>query len=131
MKTAGKKTQPPSLLLEKPHRARVPGYCRKVLVCMCDDGMIYTLAALAKMAGIKYHTIVTRIRTYGFDSPLILLPKAESGKTINGEDVITSTGQGGNEAWAKLSARPRTERLARLRQPGSFEKRGETQCQEI
>ena len=74
----------PTRIIKKPALATVAGYKRQVMICETDDGERYTLYALAKHIGIAYSSLIQRLRVYGWESDLILLPKSGPGLAIDG-----------------------------------------------
>lgn len=113
----------PTRIIEKPFLEKVRGYQRRVMVCLCDNGLFYTVHELGKIAGIHFQTVFQRISIYGWDSPLILRGRAEPGKTIKGELFDRQGADSGNAAWKRLGGKPRNKRLDKIPMPGTFERR--------
>ena len=103
----------PTRIIKEPYRAKVDGYKRTVFVCSCDDGNTYTISDLAKIVGLNYNGLVHRLRYYGWQSPLILKGNSK-GKRLDGKKLSNNKNNNGNEAWKKLSNKPRNKRLVKL-----------------
>ena len=104
----------PTLITEKPCLARVAGHRNKVKVCLCDDGQLYTLSALAELIGVAYPSLIQRLRIYGWGSPLVLMPKSSPGLSIDGKPMRNNNGGNGNAAWRALSNTARNRKSGRI-----------------
>lgn len=113
----------PTRIIEKPFMQYVQGYRYKMMVCRCDNGITYTMGGLAELIGIRYQSLVQRIRIYGYDSDFILQGKAVPGCRIDGQKFDRLADGSGNKAWRRLDCRPRNRRLEKIPPPGIFERR--------
>lgn len=97
-----------------------PTKTKKGLLLATDDNLEYLLKEIAKIKQLAPRVILHRIARHGWDSPYILAPKAEKGKSIAGETF--TFGEMGNSAWRALSDRTRGYNLRRLRPMGTWER---------
>jgi hypothetical protein len=115
----------PGRIVKKPVRKFV-GRVSHIFVS-CDDGKTYDIADLAKIIGMTRSGLYTRIRMKGWKNPHILAAPAVKGRCINGAKTGRKLGGGsgkGSEEWERMSSRPRTYNLLKIRPLWTFEQQG-------
>jgi transposase-like protein len=112
----------PSCLTGEPYQKRLADGTLKRFY-PCDNGKEYLLGELAEIVGVDRNTIYSRIKRFGWNSAVVLLPPVRDGLTLNGFARNSADAEGGGNAeWLALGSCSRKKRLATLRQPTAYDR---------
>jgi hypothetical protein len=100
-------------------------YGREVLCLTCDNGVEYEISLLAEIIGMTASGLYQRLRSHGWQHPMILSRKCAPNENIRGNGYMRNIVDSGSDEWRQMSTRPRSAGLARLPEPGIFERQME------